>query len=94
MQSSFLMASMRRRFERTALAQYWVREAFGHNKAIGAVSTGILLIDNAVHEAQGVKLAGLSNSDATVVRRCDGGQGGGEQDEAAGEDTEAEEGVY
>ena len=50
---------------KNGLARYWVREAFGHNKAIGAVGTGILLVEDAVREAEGVKLAGLSNSDVT-----------------------------
>lgn len=42
------------------LARFWVREAFGHLKAIGAVGDGIKLVDAAVREAEGVKLAGDS----------------------------------
>jgi catalase len=49
----------------SGLARFWVREAFGHSKAIGAVGKGIKLVEDAVHEAEGVRLAGLSNSDVT-----------------------------
>lgn len=46
------------------LARFWVREAFAHLKAIGAVGDGIQLVEAAVKEAQGYKLA--SGSDALV----------------------------
>ena len=42
------------------LARFWVREAFGHCKAIGATSEGIKLVDVAVKEAEGVTLASKS----------------------------------
>lgn len=47
------------------LAHFWVREALGHNKAIGAVGRGIKLMEDAVREAEDVTLASLSNSDVT-----------------------------
>ena len=39
------------------LARFWVREAFGHCKAIGATSEGIKLVDAAVKETESAKLA-------------------------------------
>lgn len=39
------------------LARFWVREAFGHCKAIAAAGEGILLVNAAVKEAEGAKLA-------------------------------------
>lgn len=45
------------------LARFWVREAFGHNKAIGAVGKGIKLVEDAVREAEAVNLAAPVNSD-------------------------------
>ena len=39
------------------LARFWVREAFGHDKAIGATGEGIKLVDAAVKECEGAKLA-------------------------------------
>lgn len=46
------------------LARFWVREAFFHLKAIGAVGDGIKLVEAAVSEAEGVQLA---TSDKTLV---------------------------
>jgi catalase len=39
------------------LARFWVREAFSHLKAIGATGEGVKLVDLAIREAEGVKLA-------------------------------------
>jgi catalase len=49
----------------SGLARFWVREAFGHNKAIGAVGRGIKLVEDAVREAEGVTLASMATSDVT-----------------------------
>ena len=50
---------------KNGLARFWIREAFGHLKAIGAVGKGILLVEDAVREAEGVSLAGLTNDGVT-----------------------------
>ncbi len=50
---------------KNGLVRFWVREAFGHCKAIGAVGKGILLVEDAVKEAEGVGLANLSSSGVT-----------------------------
>lgn len=50
---------------KNGLVRFWVREAFGHNKAIGAVGQGILLVQDAVKEAEGVSLASLEGSGVT-----------------------------
>jgi len=44
------------------LARFWVREAFGHLKAIGAVGDGVKLVEAAVKEAEGYKLASGSET--------------------------------
>lgn len=45
------------------LARFWVREAFAHLKAIGAVGEGVKLVDAALREAEGVQLASEGSSD-------------------------------
>lgn len=44
------------------LARFWVREAFGHLKAIGGVGEGIKLVDAAIRECESVKLAGANEN--------------------------------
>lgn len=39
------------------LPRFWIREAFGHLKAIGAVGEGVKAVEAALREAEGVKLA-------------------------------------
>jgi catalase len=48
------------------LARFWVREAFGHDKAIAAEGEGIKLVEAAISEAQGYKLANVQG-DAQVT---------------------------
>lgn len=45
------------------LARFWVREAFAHLKAIGAVGEGVKLVEAALNEAQGVQLASEGSTD-------------------------------
>jgi len=39
------------------LARFWVREAFGHLKAIAAVGEGVKVVEAAIKEAKGLKVA-------------------------------------
>ena len=48
-----------------AMARFWVREAFGHNKPIGSVGKGSLLVEDALSEAQGIKIARANNARLT-----------------------------
>jgi catalase len=48
--------------KKIGLARFWVREAFGHNKVIGAIGRGVELVEDAVKEATGVKLAGVNST--------------------------------
>src|SRR6185312_85479 len=41
------------------LARFWLREAFSHCKAIGAVGEGVKLVQAAVQECPGAKIAGV-----------------------------------
>lgn len=47
------------------LARFWVREAFGHNKAIAAAGAGVKFVEAAIHEAEGYKVADLGSSEVT-----------------------------
>ena len=47
------------------LARFWIREAFGHNKAIGVVGKGIQLVEDAIREAKGVTLAAATTDSVT-----------------------------
>jgi catalase len=47
------------------LARFWVREAFGHLKAIGATGEGVRLVEAAVKEVEGARLA-KSSGDGVV----------------------------
>ena len=49
----------------SGLVRFWVREAFAHCKAIGAVGKAVELVQDAIAETRGVKLAGVSNSSVT-----------------------------
>lgn len=50
---------------KNGLCRHWVREAFMHLKAIGAVGDGIDLVQAALKEVEDVKLAGKSDSGVT-----------------------------
>ena len=56
---------MWRRFERTGSRASGSGRHLGTIKLSGAVGKGISLVEDAVREAEGVKLAGLSSSDVT-----------------------------
>jgi len=45
------------------LPRFWIREAFGHLKAIGAVGEGVQAVKAALSEAEGVELASTSSTE-------------------------------
>jgi len=51
--------------KKDGLVRFWVREAFGHNKAIGAIGKGIQLVEAATSEAQGITLASQTSDGVT-----------------------------
>ena len=48
------------------LARFWVREAFGHCKAIGAVGEGVRLVQAAVQECGTYELAGVGGKTGVI----------------------------
>ena len=48
--------------KKEGLARFWVREAFGHLKAIGAIGEGIELVKAALIETEGVSIASASEA--------------------------------
>ena len=47
------------------LARHYVRESFGHNKAVGGIGKGCLLVEDAISETKGVTIAKATNSAVT-----------------------------
>lgn len=45
------------------LSRFWVREAFGHNKAIAALGAGVKLVEAAIAEAEGYQVADAGKKD-------------------------------
>ncbi|KAJ9604300.1 catalase 1 [Cladophialophora chaetospira] len=53
--------------KKLGLARFWVKEAFGHLKAIGAVGEGVELVHAALTEVENVKLAGAGAGSDEIV---------------------------